>query len=373
MAAHRGEQLAQLVAGLGGAAAASRAPSPRRRSPSRRPGTAPPPDRSGSICPGPAGQPARLDPPDVGRGVVDAGAGRAQHLHRHPQVRRARHRRPDVAHDQAAVEVGRGQQQPGDELARRRGVDGDLAAAYPAGAVHGQRQAAARARARAVRPSVASGRASSGAIGRCRACGSPSKVTAPVGQAGDRRQEPHHRAGQPDVDVGRSAQRLRPDHPAAHRPQWRPAAPMRAQPGRHQLGVAGPQRVAQGAGAVETAASTRARAVIDFEPGSRTDWPPGRWAVGAVHAAAGGGHGAGPVPATLRHGLMCWIGHPPLSRYRWAHVRAVRVDAQRGRSGRRCSRRWTRRTAASCPTTTSRPTDPVPIVRVSARTRRRGC
>ena len=41
---------------------------------------------------------------------------------------------------------------------------------------------------------------SSVAIGRSRAYASPSKVTSPVGQRGDRRHEAHDRAGQPGVD-----------------------------------------------------------------------------------------------------------------------------------------------------------------------------
>ena len=91
------------------------------------------------------------------------------------------------------------------------------------------------------------------------------------------------------------AQRARAAPPTGHRPQWRPGA-HGAQAGGHEFGVAGPQRMAQGAGAVATARpSTRARAVIDLEPGSRTvgrDRPvggrrgPGRCGGGQVRHAS---------------------------------------------------------------------------------------
>ena len=114
----------------------------------------------------------------------------------------------------------------------------------------------------------------------------------------------------------------------------------------------------------ETAASTSARAVIDFEPGRRTVSRPGR-AVGAGHGASGARSGAdrptsavarraresgtatilpvrvGAVPAAARYGVPACAGGTPR--------RAARP------TWRACSTRRTRPTASwSRPTTTSR-------------------
>ena len=67
----------------------------------------------------------------------------AQHRHRHRHMRRRRHRLAGV-HDRQPVGEGRtGQQQPGDELRRPRGVDLDGAAGDRSGAAHRERQAVA--------------------------------------------------------------------------------------------------------------------------------------------------------------------------------------------------------------------------------------
>ena len=120
----------------------------------------------------------------------------------------------------------------------------DLAAARPGR--RRARSAAARrsARRRCRRRARAAPRAA-GASGRLRACGSPSKVTAPSASAGDRRQEAHHRAGQADVDVGRAraAAAAGPPTVVVHGGDVRRPSPRR--PAGHQLGVAGAQRAAQ--------------------------------------------------------------------------------------------------------------------------------
>jgi hypothetical protein len=86
---------------------------------------------------------ARLDPPGVLVAVVDHDARVAQRLDGHLDVRQARHGRSVVVHRDALVEAGAGQEQPGHELRRRRGVEGDGPAGHRPAAVDGERQAAA--------------------------------------------------------------------------------------------------------------------------------------------------------------------------------------------------------------------------------------
>ena len=70
------------------------------------------------------------------------GAGVAEHLDRHGDVRGRRAPGAAVADLQALVEPGRGEQQPRDELRRGRGVERDGAAGQRPGAAHGEREGA---------------------------------------------------------------------------------------------------------------------------------------------------------------------------------------------------------------------------------------
>ena len=83
---------------------------------------------------------------------------------------------------------------------------------------------------------------STGAIGRCRACGSPSKRTGAVGQARHRRDEPHDVAGEAAVDLGAPA-RPRPGVTTQSTSSTSSTrAPEGAQGPRHEEGVARAQR-----------------------------------------------------------------------------------------------------------------------------------
>ncbi len=72
---------------------------------------------------------ARLDQPFADGGTFDADAAAAQSLDRHVDVRKARQVLAGVDQVQADVEAGGGEQETGDELARRGGVDLDASAA----------------------------------------------------------------------------------------------------------------------------------------------------------------------------------------------------------------------------------------------------
>ena len=83
----------------------------------------------------------------------------------------------------------------------------------------------------------------------------------------------------------------------------------------------------------DRAASTSALAVIDLEPGRRTEVATGRWAVGAVQAAAGGAElraGASVTPPLCRGGGPARRSRvrTTAGRVRLRHVWAVRLDAQ---------------------------------------------
>ena len=217
----------------------------------------------------------------------------------------------------------------------------DLAAGDPPGAVHGQRQAAGRRRRRSARRASAA-RRPAGASGRCRACGSPSKVTVPVGQ----RRRPAAgtaspcRPGPTSTWAGPRSGRG-PDHPALVVAVSRRATPIARSAGRHQLGVAGAQWArAASTGRRPARLSTRARAVIDLEPGSRTV---------AVDRAGGGRRGPGlrrrvggqrcprshSADAGVRRSPSALVSRSAGQPARcggvsvWRHVRPVRDDPQR--------------------------------------------
>ena len=135
----RGQDLAQRVAGLGRRArpvahdhlaAAHRGQREERRGVRqvRLDGAVERADRAGR------------DRPPVGVGVVDLDAVLAQHRHRHLDVGERRDRLAVVAYVDAVLVAGPGQQQRGDELRRRRGVDDHRAARGPSPSRDPERQ-----------------------------------------------------------------------------------------------------------------------------------------------------------------------------------------------------------------------------------------
>ena len=141
LAAHEGEDLAQLVAGLrgGGGPVGDGDPTAgggREGEERGRVGqvgldvVVDGPDRPGG------------DRPAVGVAVVDLDPVLAEHLHRHLDVGERRHRLADVAHVDAVVVAGAREQQRRDELRRGAGVDGDGASGHGARAVHGEGECA---------------------------------------------------------------------------------------------------------------------------------------------------------------------------------------------------------------------------------------
>ncbi len=96
----------------------------------------------------------------------------------------------------------RREQQGADELRGHRRVEGDAAAEQPAPAVHGERQPVVGRRRRRRRGRAA--RRTTGASGRWWDRGSPSNAHVAVGERRHRGQEAHHGAGVPDVDRRRA-------------------------------------------------------------------------------------------------------------------------------------------------------------------------
>ena len=136
--------------------------------------------------------------------------GPAQQVERHLDVRLGGHRALAGMHDlQALVEARCGEEQSGHELRRCRGVDLHPAAVDRSGAVDGERQPAAAAvghlDTELAQPVEQVGHRPLPGVGvtveRDRA----------VGEGGHRRDEPHHGAGQADVDHA-AVQRSRRDH-----------------------------------------------------------------------------------------------------------------------------------------------------------------
>ncbi len=203
---------------------------------------------------------AGLDPPRVGLGVVDDHAGVAQRLHGHGDVGFARHRLAVVVDGDALVVAGAGQQQGRDELRRGGGVERDRAAADRAGPVDDDREGAA---------ATVVQRDPEGAQGVEDRAHRPHprlrvavELDPAVGERGDRRQEPHDRAGQPDVDADAAATASAGAGPPSPRPPgtsctgipapWWPSAgtssistPSAREAGGHQQGVAGAERLAE--------------------------------------------------------------------------------------------------------------------------------
>ena len=126
----RGEELAQPVARLGGAARPAghgdRAAGDQRGGQER--------GRAGEVgldVPAAARRAGPARPATRRACVVDVGAGGAQHLHGHPQVRRARHGRPPCRSTMPRSKSGAASSSPETNWLERGGVDHDLAAARP--------------------------------------------------------------------------------------------------------------------------------------------------------------------------------------------------------------------------------------------------
>ena len=258
--AHLGEDLAQPVTRLGGAGRPVRDQHPaaghqRRRQERLRVGQV----RLDRQVP--AEQRARRDPPHVRLAArlrgVHLGADRAQHVHRHPDVRQRGQRRADVADLHALVEARRRQQQALHELRRRRRRRSSTGppSSAPA-AVHGQRQRAAAvvvdpgAERRAARRSR---RAADARTDR----GSPSKRTGPSASAATGGRKRITVPALPTSTVAgpcRPAGMTRQASPRVGPPAWSWTTPSprsdahRAQGAGHQQGVPGAQRAAQPAG-----------------------------------------------------------------------------------------------------------------------------
>ena len=199
--------------------------------------------------------------------VVDVDARIAQHRHRHRDVRRRRHRLAGV-HDR----------EPVGERAHRTAADRRRTATTR------RRRSRRCRRPRDPAPRTANGRpspsmstprprsaSSSGAIGRARACSSPSNTHGLGAQRRDRRDEAQHGAGQAAVDPGAGCGAMGPLTVNSVRAPSTVDAE-RAQRADHQVGVAAAQRAADGRRpfGVASAASTSARLVSDLEPGTVT-------------------------------------------------------------------------------------------------------
>ena len=174
---------------------------------------------------------------------------------------------------------GAGEQQRGDELRRRRCVEVDRAALDRAVAAHDERQRAPAAvvDVHAQRPQRLHERPHRALAGARVAV----EGDVAVGQGGDRRDEPHDGAGQSAVDVAPPrAGRARSPSPSPASVTDMPSdlsAPAISSVSR------GAQRAPQGRARPARAASTRARLVADFEPGTATTASTGSVATGAAH------------------------------------------------------------------------------------------
>ena len=177
----------------------------------------------------------------VSRPRLDLDAVLAQAGDGHLDVRERRHRRTLVAHGHPLVVPRPGEQQRGDELARRRRRRSRPSPPRtPPGAGDGERAGCRGRRRRSSTPSPR--RASRTAdIGRVRACGSPSKATAPSASAATGGTNRITVPARPQSTVA-AVQRGRGDQPVVRR-----GVDGRAQRGQrrgHQLGVARAQRTA---------------------------------------------------------------------------------------------------------------------------------
>ena len=164
---------------------------------------------------------------------------------------------------------------------------------------------------------------SSGAIGRARACSSPSNSTDRGAQRGQRRHEPQHRAGQPAVDAGAAAS-------GASAPPTVRSAPLAV-----DVEAEGPQRADHqvGVAAAQRADDRRARPAPGRRParrGSARGWS-ATSSPGTVTVACTGVGALRCRPQLGAHGsiLPCRALLPP-----WRHVRTIRGHHRPGPAGR---------------------------------------
>jgi hypothetical protein len=173
--------------------------------------------------------------------VVDDDAGIAQGLNRHLDVRQAREGLAVVEDRDAFVVARPGEQQPGDELRGRGGVDGDVAAPNATDAGYAEWQTAGTLLDRdAESPQCVQDRRhrpDPGVLVTVEADG-------PAGQARNRGDEAHHIAGQSAVDGAASDEGGRGDQPVIA-VEVIDADPQGPQGAGHELGVARPQRPPQ--------------------------------------------------------------------------------------------------------------------------------
>ena len=244
---------------------------------------------------------ARQHPPPVRVGVVDLDASRAQAGDGHLDVRQGRHRLAVVAYVDALVEARRGEEQRGDELARRRRVDHHRAAAHAARARDDERQPV----------DVGDHGHTEGPRAQR---GSP--PSAGCARAGRRRTRSAPRRSAATGGTNRMTVPASPQSTAASgcRPAEIPGSTLQSSP---LLSTAEPSAVSAAAmspvsrdrsarrttpGPSASAASTSSRLVSDFDPGSETLTSTGATACGAGQRSGRGGRitcagyrgGAGP-------------------------------------------------------------------------------
>ncbi len=232
----------------------------------------------------PGGDRPRGDLPQRGPRVVDDDAGVPQHLHGHLDVRQARQRAAGVPQLQPAAEPRGGQQQAGDELAGRGGVDVDRTTLDGARAGHRERQVAGlvvvgdrdvegvqRDEHRTHRPGAGAG---------CRRRTGPARRRAPRPPGRKRMTVP---ARPQSISVpprsGPGVTRQSDPSSSTSTPSARRASAMRRVSRERRAPRSRP-------GPSARAASTRYRLVRDFEPGTSTSASSGPAAVGAAQASS---------------------------------------------------------------------------------------
>ena len=241
-AAHRGQDLAQRVAGLGGLAR---------------------PVADGDRAAGHRGQ--GQERRRVGEVGLDHAVDAPRSVRARPPSGWRRRRRPSTPCSRSiatvismcgsdgtglpswrtstpCVEAGAGEQQRRDELRGRRGVDDDRAAGHRA-RCRVRRTAARRGRRRRSRRPAPAARRAPGRPGGCACAASPSKRDRADGQRRHRRHEPHHGA-RPGRSRRWRRRRTRPGVTAQSSPVVSTVGAERGQGGGHQQGVARAQRAA---------------------------------------------------------------------------------------------------------------------------------
>jgi hypothetical protein len=256
-----------------------------------------------------------------------------------------------MADFRALVVAWRGQQQPGHQLGGRGGVQGDGAAADAAVAADGEQDLVAAAAVVDRRAEFPQRREQRADRPRRRPVVA-AEFHVRRGERGDRRDEPQHGAGVPDVDHraargvpgGGFTARRRRHQPGRRRPgagltaAW--LAVTCAPSARRAAAISSVSRASSGllivVGPSASAASTRARLVIDFDPGSRTSARTGPLAAGAAQSRARAAS-VGPLacPAPLSMLRAYWLGERLTRAGRAADPRrtGAGIGARPGRPG----------------------------------------